>query len=81
VPLPQEHEELRKPPKSKDFPKDYRGKITKKRGTPASGVIPTTIPAKKCLQLLPTKITRKCSENPQKEKLWDSQANHKGTRG
>jgi hypothetical protein len=29
----------------------------------------------------PYEIPRKGSENPQKEKPWDSQANHKGTKG
>jgi hypothetical protein len=81
VPLPQEHEELRRPPKSKDVPRDLRGKITKKRGTPTSCVIPTIDPTKKHLEHLPTKIPRKGSENQQKEKPRDSQENHKGRRG
>jgi hypothetical protein len=45
------------------FPRDLRGKITKKRGTPTSCVIPKTNPTKKSLQNLPTKIPRKSSEN------------------
>jgi hypothetical protein len=62
----------KKPPKSKAFLQDLRGKITKKRGTPTSCVIPKTNPAKKHLQKLLTKISRKSSENHQKGK-WERQ--------
>jgi hypothetical protein len=53
----------RKPPKSKVSKRDLRGKITKKRATPTSCVIPKTNPTKKHLQILPTRVPRKGSEN------------------
>jgi hypothetical protein len=52
-----------------------RGKITKKRGTPTSYVIPKKNPTKKHLQKLLTKIPRKSSENHQKEKKGETQSN------
>jgi hypothetical protein len=55
--------------KSESFPQDLRDKITKKRGTPTSCVIPKANPTKKCLQKLPTKIPRKISENHQKGEM------------
>jgi hypothetical protein len=52
--------------KSESFPRVWRGKITKKRGTRSSCVTPTPNPSKKCLQNSVTKIARKGSENHQK---------------
>jgi hypothetical protein len=49
--------------KTNAFPRDLRGKITRKRGTPTSCVIPNTNPTMKLLQILPTKLLRKSSEN------------------
>jgi hypothetical protein len=49
--------------KSKNFPRVWRGKVTKKRGARSSCVTPTPNPAKKCLQNRATKISRKGSEN------------------
>jgi hypothetical protein len=74
MPLPQEHEELEKPSKSKAFLWDLRGKIIKKRGTPTSCVIPKTNPVKKHLQDLSTKIPRKGSENHRKRQTGETQS-------
>jgi hypothetical protein len=51
-----------------------RGKVTKKRGTPTSCVIPKTNPAKKDLRKLLTKIPRKSPENNQKGKTGETQS-------
>jgi hypothetical protein len=65
----------RKPPKSKAFLQDLRGKITNKRGTPTSCVIPKTNPTKEYLQELLTKIPRKSSEKQQKGKTGETTNN------
>jgi hypothetical protein len=55
--------------KSESFPRVWRGKVTKKRGTRSSCVTPTTNATKKCLQNSTTKFSRKGSENHQKGKM------------
>jgi hypothetical protein len=59
-----------KPPKSKAFLRDLKGKITKKRGTPTSCVISKSNLGKKHLQILPTRIPRKGSKITKKDK-WE----------
>jgi hypothetical protein len=54
--------------KFESFPRVWRSKVTKKRGTRSSSVTPTPNPAKKRLQNSGTKIPRKGSENHQKRK-------------
>jgi hypothetical protein len=68
--------------KTNDLPRDLRGKITKKRGTPTSCVIPNTNPTKNRLQNLPAKIHQKDSANHRKgnREIQDPQANQKGTK-
>jgi hypothetical protein len=58
--------------KSESFPRVWRGKVTKKRGTRSSCVTPTPNPTKKRLQNSATKIPRKGSENHQKEKTGET---------
>jgi hypothetical protein len=64
----------RKPPKSKAFLQDLRGKITRKKDTPTSCMIPKTNPAKKHLQNLPTRIPRKGSKNHRKRQKGKTQS-------
>jgi hypothetical protein len=52
-----------------------RGKITNKRGTPTSCVIPKTNPTREYLQELLTKIPRKSSEKQQKGKTGETTNN------
>jgi hypothetical protein len=58
--------------KSESFPRVWRGKVTKKRGTWSSCVTPTSNPAKKRLQNSATIIPRKGSENHQKGKMGET---------
>jgi hypothetical protein len=58
--------------KSESFPRVWRGKVTKKRGTRSSCVTPTPNPAKKRLENSTTKIPRKGSENHQKGKTGET---------
>jgi hypothetical protein len=58
--------------KSESFPRVWRGKVTKKRGTMSSCVTPTPNPAKKRLQNSATKIPRKGSENHKKGKTTET---------
>jgi hypothetical protein len=58
--------------KSKSFPRVWRGKVTKKRGTRSSSVTPTPNPIKKRLENPATKIPRKDSENHQKGKTGET---------
>jgi hypothetical protein len=53
----------------KAFLRDLRGKITNKRGTPTSCVIPKTNLLKKYLQILLRKSPRKGSENHRKGEI------------
>jgi hypothetical protein len=61
--------------KIESFLRDWRGKITKKRGTPTSCVTPKPNLAKKHLQNLPTKIPRKGSGNHRKRQRGETQSN------
>jgi hypothetical protein len=67
-------QKTRKPPKLKAFLRDLRVKITEKRGTPTSCVIPKTNPAKKHLEILPIRIPRKGSENHQERETGETQS-------
>jgi hypothetical protein len=58
--------------KSESFPRVWRGKVTKKRGTRSSCVTPTPNPAKKRLQKSATRIPRKGSKNHQKGKTGET---------
>jgi hypothetical protein len=59
--------------KSESFPRVWRGKVTKERGTRSSCVTPAPNLAKKRLQNSATKIPRKGSENHQKGKTGETQ--------
>jgi hypothetical protein len=69
VTKPQELELQRKPPNRRAFPRVWRGKVTKKRGTRSSCVTPTPNPAKKRLQKSARKSQEKAPKITKKEKL------------